>query len=142
MLLCFALQEVQNLLLSWKGPDLCAFGELVLEGVFRVQRVKKERALFLFDKMLLITKKRGEQYVYKTHIFCCNLLLSENVKDPLSFKLSDLTIPKQQHSIQTKNQEEKRLWIHYLKRLIVENHPASIPQKAKQVLLENSSQCK
>ncbi|KYO30891.1 pleckstrin-like proteiny domain-containing family G member 2 [Alligator mississippiensis] len=38
------------------------------------------------------------------------------------------------------NQEEKRLWIHYLQRLIVENHPASIPQKAKQVLLENSFQ--
>ncbi|GCC44031.1 hypothetical protein chiPu_0028137, partial [Chiloscyllium punctatum] len=30
---------------------------------------------------------------------------------------------------QAKNQEEKRLWIHYLKRLIIENHPASIPQK-------------
>lgn len=31
--------------------------------------------------------------------------------------------------VQTKNQEEKRLWVHYLKRLIVENHPASLPQK-------------
>jgi len=31
--------------------------------------------------------------------------------------------------MQTKNQEEKRLWVHYLKRLIVENHPASLPQK-------------
>lgn len=34
--------------------------------------------------------------------------------------------------LQTKNQEEKRLWVHYLKRLIVENHPASLPQKVKQ----------
>lgn len=33
--------------------------------------------------------------------------------------------------LQTKNQEEKRLWVHYLKRLIVENHPASLPQKVK-----------
>ncbi|XP_072405643.1 uncharacterized protein [Chiloscyllium punctatum] len=102
------LQEIQNSLLNWKGPDLIAFGELVLEGTFRVQRAKKERTLFLFDKMLLITKRRGEQYTYNTHIFA-------------------------------KNQEEKRLWIHYLKRLIIENHPASIPQKAKQVLLENHS---
>lgn len=36
--------------------------------------------------------------------------------------------------LQTKNQEEKRLWVHYLKRLIVENHPASLPQKVKQQL--------
>lgn len=36
--------------------------------------------------------------------------------------------------LQTKNQEEKRLWVHYLKRLIVENHPASLPQKVQQQL--------
>nr|XP_033811949.1 pleckstrin homology domain-containing family G member 2 isoform X1 [Geotrypetes seraphini] len=134
------LQEIQSLLVSWKGPDLSAFGELVLEGMLRVQRVKKERAFFLFSKMLLIAKKRGDQFVYKTHIFCCNLALTEHMKDSLSFKVADLTIPKQQQVVQAKNQEEKRLWIHYLKRLIVENHPASIPQKAKQVLLENSFQ--
>ncbi|GCB70517.1 hypothetical protein scyTo_0001304 [Scyliorhinus torazame] len=63
------LQEIQNSLLSWKGPDLKAFGELVLEGTFRVQRAKKERTLFLFDKMLLITKRRAEQYTYNMHIF-------------------------------------------------------------------------
>ncbi|GLD64209.1 pleckstrin homology domain-containing family G member 2 isoform X1, partial [Lates japonicus] len=40
----------------------------------------------------------------------------------------------------TKNQEEKRLWVHYLKRLIVENHPASLPQKARQVLGDNFCQ--
>ncbi|KAL0972822.1 hypothetical protein UPYG_G00195170 [Umbra pygmaea] len=128
------LQEIESLLTNWTGPDLSGFGELVLEGSFRVQRVKKERAFFLFDKMLLIAKKRLAHFIYSTHIFCCNLLLVESMKDPLCFKLSDQTIPKQQHIVQTKNQEEKRLWLHYLKRLIVENHPASLPQKARQVL--------
>uniref|UniRef100_A0A3B4C0H4 Pleckstrin homology domain containing, family G (with RhoGef domain) member 2 n=1 Tax=Pygocentrus nattereri TaxID=42514 RepID=A0A3B4C0H4_PYGNA len=128
------LQEIESLLQNWTGPDLSGFGELVLEGSFRVQRVKKERAFFLFDKMLLIAKKRLDHFIYSTHIFCCNLLLVENMKDPLCFKVSDQTIPKQQHIVQTKNQEEKRLWLHYLKRLIVENHPASLPQKARQVL--------
>uniref|UniRef100_A0AAY4EAJ2 Uncharacterized protein n=1 Tax=Denticeps clupeoides TaxID=299321 RepID=A0AAY4EAJ2_9TELE len=123
------LQVSQHLLVNWTGPELCGFGELVLEGSFRVQRVKKERAFFLFDKMLLIAKKRLDHFVYSTHIFCCNLLLVENMKDPLCFKVSDQTIPKQQHTVQAKNQEEKRLWLHYLKRLIVENHPASLPQK-------------
>ncbi|XP_031429130.1 uncharacterized protein plekhg2 isoform X3 [Clupea harengus] len=128
------LQEIESLLLNWMGPDLHGFGDLLLEGLFRVQRVKKERAFFLFDKMLLITKKKLGHFIYSTHIFCCNLLLMENMKDPLCFKISDQTIPKQQHIIQAKNQEEKRLWLHYLKRLIVENHPASLPQKARQVL--------
>ncbi|XP_053865964.1 pleckstrin homology domain-containing family G member 2 isoform X1 [Malaclemys terrapin pileata] len=134
------LQELQGLLVGWMGPELEAFGELVLEGQFRVQRVRRERAFFLFSKILLVAKRRGPAFVYKSHIFCCNLALSESLKDPLSFKISDLTIPKQQHVVQARNQEEKRVWIHYLKRLIVENHPASIPQKAKQVLLENSFQ--
>ncbi|KAM4743238.1 pleckstrin homology domain-containing family G member 2 isoform 2-T4 [Anableps anableps] len=131
------LQEIESLLLNWSGPDLSGFGDLVLEGSFKVQRVKKERAFFLFDKMLLIAKKKLEQFVYSTHIFCCNLQLVETLKDPLCFKVSDQTIPKQQHVVQTKNQEEKRLWVHYLKRLIVENHPASLPQKARQVLGDN-----
>lgn len=128
------LQEIESLLVNWSGPDLSGFGELVLEGSFKVQRVKKERAFFLFDKMLLIAKKRPEHFVYSTHIFCCNLLLVETLKDPMCFRVSDQTIPKQQHVVQTKNQEEKRLWVHYLKMLIAENHPASLPHKARQVL--------
>lgn len=63
------LQEIESLLVNWSGPDLSGFGELVLEGSFKVQRVKKERAFFLFDKMLLIAKKRLEHFVYSTHIF-------------------------------------------------------------------------
>lgn len=66
-LLCF-LQEIQSLLTNWKGPDLIGYGELVLEGTFRLQRAKNERTLFLFDKLLLITKKREETYTYKAHI--------------------------------------------------------------------------
>ncbi|XP_055022710.1 pleckstrin homology domain-containing family G member 3-like [Boleophthalmus pectinirostris] len=132
--------EVEALLVNWSGPDLSGFGELVLEGSFRVHRVKKERAFFLFDRMLLIAKKRLDHFVYSTHIFCCNLLLVETLKDPLCFKISDQSIPKQQHIVQTKNQEEKRLWVHYLKRLIIENHPASLPQKARQVLGDNFCQ--
>lgn len=62
------LQEIQSLLINWKGPDLTTYGELVLEGTFHVLRAKNTRSLFLFERMLLITKKRGEHYVYKTHI--------------------------------------------------------------------------
>ncbi|KAM4689924.1 pleckstrin homology domain-containing family G member 1-like, partial [Rhinophrynus dorsalis] len=63
------LQEIQSQLVNWKGPDLCGFGELVMEGTFRVQRTKKDRAFFLFSKMLLIAKKRTDLFIYKMHIF-------------------------------------------------------------------------
>ncbi|XP_055450796.1 pleckstrin homology domain-containing family G member 2 isoform X1 [Psammomys obesus] len=141
------LQEVQRRLGGWTGPELSAFGELVLEGTFRGgggggPRLRGgERLLFLFSRMLLVAKRRGPEYTYKGHIFCCNLSVSETPRDPLGFKVSDLTIPKHRHLLQAKNQEEKRLWIHCLQRLFFENHPASIPAKAKQVLLENSLHC-
>ncbi|XP_064149701.1 pleckstrin homology domain-containing family G member 2 isoform X1 [Loxodonta africana] len=141
------LQEVQRRLGGWTGPELSAFGELVLEGAFRGgggggPRLRGgERLLFLFSRMLLVTKRRGPEYTYKGHIFCCNLSVSESARDPLGFKVSDLTIPKHRHLFQAKNQEEKRLWVHCLQRLFFENHPASIPAKAKQVLLENSLHC-
>uniref|UniRef100_A0A9J8BXI3 DH domain-containing protein n=1 Tax=Cyprinus carpio carpio TaxID=630221 RepID=A0A9J8BXI3_CYPCA len=99
------LQEIQSLLTNWKGPDLIGYGELVLEGTFRIQRAKNERTLFLFDKLLLITKKREETYTYKAHILA-------------------------------KSQQDKKMWVLHLKRLILENHPAKIPAKAKQAILE------
>lgn len=64
----FFFQEIQSLLTNWKGPDLTSYGELVLEGTFRIQRAKNERTLFLLDKLLLITKKREDTFTYKAHI--------------------------------------------------------------------------
>ncbi|NWV57226.1 PKHG1 protein, partial [Daphoenositta chrysoptera] len=131
------LQEIQSLLTNWKGPDLTSYGELVLEGTFRIQRAKNERTLFLFDKMLLITKKRDEMFAYKAHVLCGNLMLVEVIpKEPLSFSVFHYKNPKTQHTVQAKSQQEKRLWILHLKRLILENHPAKIPAKAKQAILE------
>ncbi|KAM8946673.1 pleckstrin homology domain-containing family G member 1 [Pelodytes ibericus] len=131
------LQEIQSLLTNWKGPDLTSYGELVLEGTFRIQRAKNERTLFLFDRLLLITKKREDTYTYKAHILCCNLMLVEVIpKEPLSFSVFHYKNPKIQHTVQAKSQQDKRLWILHLKRLILENHPAKIPAKAKQAILE------
>ncbi|XP_016326833.1 pleckstrin homology domain-containing family G member 3-like isoform X4 [Sinocyclocheilus anshuiensis] len=133
------LQEVQSLLINWKGPDLTTYGELVLEGTFRVHRAKNERTLFLFDRMLLITKHRGEHYVYKTHISCSTLMLIESAKDSLCFSVTHYKHPKQPHSVQARTVEEKKLWAHHIKRLILENHQAVIPQKAKEAILEMDS---
>lgn len=97
---------MQRRLGGWTGPELSAFGELVLEGSFRGgggggPRIRGgERLLFLFSRMLLVTKRRGPEYTYKGHIFCCNLSVSESPRDPLGFKVADLTIPKHRHLLQ------------------------------------------
>ncbi|KAM6961307.1 pleckstrin homology domain-containing family G member 3-like [Aplochiton taeniatus] len=122
-------QEIQSLLINWKGPDLTTYGELVLEGSFPVQRAKNGRTLFLFDRMLLITKKRGEHYVYKTHFSCSTLMLLDSAKDPLLFSVIHFKHPKQPHTVKAKSVEEKRLWAHHIKRLILENHQTIVPQK-------------
>ncbi|XP_060118421.1 pleckstrin homology domain-containing family G member 3 [Heteronotia binoei] len=133
------LQEIQSLLINWKGPDLTTYGELVLEGTFRVHRVKNERTFFLFDKILLITKKRGDHYVYKNHIPCSSLMLIESTRDSLCFTVTHYKHSKQQYNIQAKSGEDKRVWTHHIKRLILENHHAIIPQKAKEAILEMDS---
>ncbi|XP_078007656.1 pleckstrin homology domain-containing family G member 3 isoform X5 [Phascolarctos cinereus] len=133
------LQEIQSLLINWKGPDLTTYGELVLEGTFRVHRVRNERTFFLFDKALFITKKRGDHFVYKGHIPCSSLMLIESTRDSLCFTVTHYKHSKQQYSIQAKSVEEKRAWTHHIKRLILENHHATIPQKAKEAILEMDS---
>ncbi|XP_037688463.1 pleckstrin homology domain-containing family G member 3 isoform X3 [Choloepus didactylus] len=133
------LQEIQSLLINWKGPDLTTYGELVLEGAFRVHRVRNERAFFLFDKALLITKKRGDHFVYKGHIPCSSLMLIESARDSLCFTVTHYKHSKQQYSIQARTVEEKRNWTHHIKRLILENHHTTIPQKAKEAILEMDS---
>ncbi|XP_061902023.1 pleckstrin homology domain-containing family G member 3-like [Entelurus aequoreus] len=131
------LQEVQSLLLHWKGPDLTTYGELVLEGTFKVHRAKNERTLFLLERVLLITKRRGEHYIYKAHIPCSTLMLIESNKDSLSFSVTHYKQPKQPHTVQAKSVEEKEMWAHHIKRTILETHHAIIPQKAKDAILNS-----
>lgn len=52
-----------------QGEDLTTFGELCAEGTFRMSGAKALRHAFLFDKILLITKKKEEGILgYKAHI--------------------------------------------------------------------------
>ncbi|XP_057399996.1 pleckstrin homology domain-containing family G member 3 isoform X2 [Balaenoptera acutorostrata] len=122
-----------------QGPDLTTYGELVLEGTFRVHRVRSEKTFFLFDKALLITKKRGDHFVYKGHIPCSSLMLIESTRESPCFTVTHYKHSKQQYNIQAKTVEEKRSWTHHIKRLILENHHTTIPQKAKEAILEMDS---
>lgn len=62
-------QEIQSLLIGWQGDDLTTFGELVAEADFKLFGNKTSRHLFLFDKMLLVVKKKDDSLLtYKAHI--------------------------------------------------------------------------
>ena len=62
-------QEIQSLLIGWPGEDLTMFGELVAEADFKLFGNKTARHLFLFDKMLLVVKKKDDSlFTYKAHI--------------------------------------------------------------------------
>lgn len=70
---------------------------------------------------------------------CSTLMLLDSAKDPLLFSVIHFKHPKQPHTVQAKSVEEKRLWAHHIKRLILENHNTIVPQKAKQAMLDNSN---
>lgn len=72
-------QEIQSLLYGWHGRDLTTSGELVAEGRFRIRGAKAPRHAFLFERMLLLTKKKEDGLlVYKAHIMVC-LKCVENI---------------------------------------------------------------
>lgn len=61
--------EIQSQLYGWTGPDLTTLGELIAEGSFRVNGARGRRHVLLFDKILLMAKKKQDgALAYKFHI--------------------------------------------------------------------------
>ncbi|XP_076396774.1 guanine nucleotide exchange factor in mesoderm isoform X2 [Megachile rotundata] len=131
-------QEIQSLLYGWSGPDLTTSGELVAEGRFRMRGAKAPRHAFLFDRMLLLTKKKEDGLlVYKAHIMCSNLMLIESIPgEPLSFHVIPFDNPRLQYTLQARNLEQKREWTLQIKRVMLENYNAEIPMHARQLVLQ------
>lgn len=150
-------QEIQSQLYGWTGTDLTAMGELCAEGTFRVGGARGYRQVFLFDKVLLITKSKSDgALAYKSHIMvslqfkilctctiknyylqCSNLMLVESVRgEPLSFHVIPFDNPRFQVTLRAKNLEHKREWTLQLKRVILENYNAVIPSHARQLVMQ------
>ena len=51
-----------------QNDDLSLCGKLLLEDSFRVRGAKNERIVYLFDRLLLIVRRKGEHLVYKGSI--------------------------------------------------------------------------
>ncbi|CAG2161482.1 unnamed protein product [Oppiella nova] len=131
-------QEIQSLLYNWPGQDLTTYGDLQCEGSFRMFGAKGFRHLFLFDRMLLITKKKDDGALsFKTHILCSNLMLIESIQgQPLCFHAIPFDQPRAQYTFQARNLEHKREWCLLLKRVILENYDVVIPSHAKQIVMQ------
>lgn len=64
-------RELQNVLQRWgldEKQDLSKYGDLLLEGLFKIAGSKTNRLLFLFEEMLLIVKERSGVLICKDYI--------------------------------------------------------------------------
>ncbi|XP_023310847.1 uncharacterized protein LOC108913314 isoform X3 [Anoplophora glabripennis] len=131
-------QEIQSQLYGWNGPDLTALGELIAEGNFRVVGARGRRHVFLFDKVLLLAKSKQDGVLaYKSHIMCSNLMLVEQVRgEPLSFHVLPFDNPRLQCTLKARSPQHKREWTLQIKRVILENYSAVIPNHARQLVLQ------
>uniref|UniRef100_A0A0X3PC93 DH domain-containing protein n=1 Tax=Schistocephalus solidus TaxID=70667 RepID=A0A0X3PC93_SCHSO len=69
-------------------------------------------------------------------IDCSNLMLIECIdKNPLAFHILPFGNPKAQRTLQAASMEVKQLWCQEIKRVILENFDAAIPEKAKHLVL-------
>lgn len=60
-------RELSGILDGWLGPELTVLGDLVLEGMLTENG--KPRTVLLFERMLIITKKKEDNRLqYKTFI--------------------------------------------------------------------------
>lgn len=123
---------------SHQGPDLTTLGELILEDTFKLyNRQRSARHLFLFDNVLLITKKKRDgSLCYKGHIECSNLMLIEKIEgQPLVFNTVPFDNPKALCSFQAKNLDKKRDWCLQMKEVIIKSFEVKIPVHVRDILM-------
>ncbi|XP_072031848.1 uncharacterized protein [Amphiura filiformis] len=133
-------QEIQSQMVGLER-DLNSCGDLVLEDVFRLQGARAERYLYLFEKVLLIGKKREDGLInVKTHISCSNLMLIDSIhKEPLGFNVIPFDNPAIQYTIMAKSLEQKVQWTHEIKRMMLENYGSNIPANVKELILKSTT---
>ncbi|VDN54451.1 unnamed protein product [Dracunculus medinensis] len=132
-------RELQNVLQRWgldEKQDLSKYGDLLLEGLFKIAGSKTNRLLFLFEEMLLIVKERSGVLICKDYIMCSNLMLNESISsDPLAFQVLSFDNPKIHYIFLACNPEQKRRWMKELKRMMLDHYTVEIPERAKLLVL-------
>uniref|UniRef100_A0A915B409 Pleckstrin homology domain-containing family G member 1 n=1 Tax=Parascaris univalens TaxID=6257 RepID=A0A915B409_PARUN len=132
-------KELQNALHRWcseGSEDLSKYGDLLLEGTFKLAGSKTNRQLFLFEEMLMIVKERNGALICKDYIMCSSIMLNESVSaDPLAFQVLAFDNPKIQYVFLSSNIDQKRQWMKELKRMMLDHYNVEIPEKTKMLML-------
>ncbi|BHF79585.1 Pleckstrin y domain-containing G member 1 [Sparganum proliferum] len=83
-----------------------------------------------------VGNERTTMLEIREFIDCSNLMLIECIdKNPLAFHILPFGNPKAQRTLQAASMEVKHLWCQEIKRVILENFDAAIPEKAKHLVL-------
>ena len=153
------IQDIQALLLNYEGPELSCLGDFCMDGV--VYHGRNERFVLLFHKLFILVKPHHDRLEVKLKIPTDNLIVLEGADrnfqvtpfDDIKNKVCPIIRPGSSGldssrtsrnwifkvSLTAATIEEKRLWCHHLKRLMMENHPAPVPTAAKSKILNGKS---
>jgi hypothetical protein len=141
--------EVQALLSGWEeGHDLTKYGNIVLEDSFKVLSSKTNTSritsssfrsankfhVFLFEKLILLVKKKEDGYQYKDHVKVNDVQLTEQLsKEPTCFQIRQIS-SKSTLTFQARTVEQRKLWNSNIKRLLMESMP-HLPDKAIKLIM-------
>ncbi|VDD74587.1 unnamed protein product [Mesocestoides corti] len=150
------------------GLNVDQWGNLLLKDVFRLPAKKHAcRLALLFERAILLAKKftcrsnsgnnsapnltdletpsgrsLGSVLEICDIISCDNLMLIECIdKNPLAFHILPFNNPNAQKTLQAASIEVKQLWCLEIKKVILENFDAAIPETAKRLMLNIAGIC-
>ncbi|KAI6647623.1 Pleckstrin domain-containing family G member 2 [Oopsacas minuta] len=134
--LTLRVNEIQSMLVGWNGQDLNSFGQLLLEDQLKIKGYRKERNVFLFEKLFLVTKMEDEQYTQPMYIPVNNLMLLEAPKEGNSY----LRVYEQKNAsnyflIEFSNANVRKEWANTIKDLIVSSS-SGLPENHRKRILE------
>ncbi|XP_065893857.1 pleckstrin homology domain-containing family G member 1-like isoform X2 [Dysidea avara] len=137
------LQEIQAQLDGWDGNDLTTYGDLVCQDTFRFLggkpvnasiRLTTERHLFLFQRLLLMTKKKEDHFVCKQRINVEDLqVLGSIPRYPSCFQLRQISTTRV-FTFQARTVSLKDDWVKVINRILVDSVDMDIPNRAKLLL--------
>ena len=128
--------EIQSMLVGWQGQDLNCFGELLRHEQLKIKGYRRERQVFLFEKLLLVAKLEDEQYTQPMHILVSNLMLLETLKEGSNYlRIYEQKNPQKYFLIEFSSVNLRKEWANAMKNLILLSGP-SMPENHRKRILE------
>ena len=128
--------EIQSMLVGWQGQDLNCFGELLRHEQLKIKGYRRERQVFLFEKLLLVAKLEDEQYTQPMHILVSNLMLLETLKEGNNYlRIYEQKNPQKYFLIEFSSVNLRKEWANAVKNLILLSGPA-MPENHRKRILE------